>query len=174
LPFPTGYFDRALSMLVLHFVSDAQRAAAEMHRVVRPGGVGAACVWDLYGGMPTTRMFWDTVAAVEPAAHGRRATTLFQPMTQPGELKHAFTQAGFADITETLLTIRMDFANFDDYWYPLLTGQGNLEEYVANLPERTREQVQSGVRAAYLCDKPDGPRSFTGVAWAVRGVVPGG
>jgi ubiquinone/menaquinone biosynthesis C-methylase UbiE len=173
LPFPTGYFDRALSMLVLHFVSDAERAAAEMRRVVRPGGVGAACVWDLYGGMPTTRIFWNTVAAVEPAANERRAKTLLRPMTQPGELKDAFAKAGFVDITDTLLTIRMDFANFDDYWVPLMTGQGNLEEYVASMPERTSEQVQSGVRAAYLRNRSDGPRSFAGVALAIRGVVPG-
>ena len=174
LTFPTGYFDRALSMLVLHFVSDAERAAAEMRRVVRPGGIGAAAVWDLYGGMPTTRIFWDTVAALEPAAHERRAKTLLRPMTQPGELKDVFAKAGFVNITDTLLTICMDFANFDDYWNPLLTGQGTLEEFLASLPQRTREQIQSGVRAAYLCNKPDGPRSFAGVAWAVRGLVPGG
>ena len=174
LPFPSGYFDRALSMLVLHFVSDAERAAAEMCRVVRAGGVGAATVWNLYGGMPTTRLFWDTVAALEPTANDRRAKTLLRPMTQPGELKDAFTKAGFVDITEALLTIRMDFADFDDYWHPLMTGQGTLEKYVAGLPERIREQVQSSVRAAYLCNSPDGPRSFAGVAWAVRGVVPGG
>jgi len=42
LPFPDGQFDRALSMLVLHFVSDPQRAVAEMRRVVRANGTAAA------------------------------------------------------------------------------------------------------------------------------------
>ena len=35
LPFAEVQFDRALSMLVLHFVSDAHRAVAEMHRLAR-------------------------------------------------------------------------------------------------------------------------------------------
>ena len=93
-------------MLVLHFVSDAERAAAEMCRVVRPGGVCAATVWDLYGGMPTTSIFWDTVAALEPTANERRAKTLLRPMTQAGELRDAFAKAGFGGITDTILTIR--------------------------------------------------------------------
>ena len=55
-------------MLVLHFVSDAHQAVAEMLRVVRPGGIVAATVWDTFGGMPSQRIFWDTSAAIEPSA----------------------------------------------------------------------------------------------------------
>ena len=168
LPFPTGRFDRALSMLVLPVVSDPQCAVSEMRRVVRAGGVAAATVWDFYGGMPSRRIFWDTVAALDPEANDRRRKALCLPMMQPGELKDAFAKAGFVGITDTLLTIRMDYENFDDYWHPFMAAR----EYIASLPENTREQVQSRVQAAYLCNKPDGPRSFAGVAWAVRGVVP--
>lgn len=59
LQFPDKAFDRALSMLVLHFVTEPDRAIAEMLRVVRPGGTVAATVWDIFGGMPALRMFWD-------------------------------------------------------------------------------------------------------------------
>ena len=92
LPFPTGRFDRALSMLVLPVVSDPACAVAEMRRVVRQGGVAAATVWDFYGGMPSRRIFWDTVAALEPATDDRRRKALCLPMMQPGELKDAFAK----------------------------------------------------------------------------------
>jgi ubiquinone/menaquinone biosynthesis C-methylase UbiE len=49
LPFDEDQFDRALSMLVLHFVSDPHQAEREMLRVVRPGGIVAATVWDTLG-----------------------------------------------------------------------------------------------------------------------------
>lgn len=173
LPYADGQFDRALSLLVLHFVSEPHRAAAELFRVIRPGGVAAATVWDTYGGMPSQRIFWDTVAALEPSAVARRAGAVVRPMTQPGELAAAFRQAGFQDVTEALLPIRMDFANFDDYWTPLITGQGVLEAFLASLPEAVSTRLRDAVRAAYLCDRPDGPRSFASVAWAVRGIVPG-
>jgi SAM-dependent methyltransferase len=40
LPFPDGSFDRALSMLVLQFIPQPERAVREMRRVTRPGGKG--------------------------------------------------------------------------------------------------------------------------------------
>jgi ubiquinone/menaquinone biosynthesis C-methylase UbiE len=169
LPFAAGQFDRALSMLVLHFVADPQRAAAEMRRVVRPRGVAAAAVWDNYGGLPAHRLFWDTLSAIEPAAQPKRVA---RPTTQPGELRNIFADAGFIEITETMLTIRMDFAGFDDYWFPQVHGQGTTAELLARLPQHSQERVQSAVRAGYLDNRPDGPRSFASVAWAVRGVVP--
>lgn len=173
LPFADDSFDRALSLLVLHFVSDAQQAAHEMRRVVRPGGVVAVSVWDTYGGMPSQRMFWDTVTAIEPSADGRRAATMFRPATQPGDLPALLSRAGLTDVRETLLAIRMEFADFEDYWQPLLTAQGNLGQFVDGLAAPTRARVIEAVRAAYLSGRPDGRRSFASVAWAARGVVPG-
>jgi SAM-dependent methyltransferase len=113
--FEDQQFDRALSLLVLHFVSDPAKAISEMRRVVRPGGVVAATVWDTFGGMPSQRMFWDTFCAIESAAIERRPLALVRPLTRPGEPMSAFAQGGLEQISETSLTVRMDFDNFDNY-----------------------------------------------------------
>src|SRR3954470_13105059 len=81
LPFGEAQFDRALSLLVLHFVPEAERAVSEMRRVVRPGGTVAAAVWDLHGGMPNIRMVWDTIAALDQSASSLRDEALSRPMT---------------------------------------------------------------------------------------------
>jgi ubiquinone/menaquinone biosynthesis C-methylase UbiE len=172
LQFADGQFDRALSMLVLHFVPDADRAVSEMRRVVRPGGVAAATVWDNFGGQPGIRMFWDTLAAIEPPADSRRSAFLVRPTNRAHELANSFSKAGFADVTETELSIRMEFANFDDYWIPLMAGQGTQAAYLQSLPEETSQRIVTAVRNAYLAGQPDGPRSFVSVAWAARGTVP--
>lgn len=172
LPFRDHEFDRALSLLVLHFVSDAQKAIREMRRVVKPGGVVAASVWDNYGGMPAQRIFWDSFAAIEPLAVPRRATSTIRPMTRPGELAGAFADAGLVDVKETMLTIRMDFETFDDYWLPLLHGQGTLAQFISELPASASGTVKAKVLEAYLCGGADGPRSFASVAWAVRAKCP--
>jgi SAM-dependent methyltransferase len=172
LPFSENQFDRALSMLVLHFVSDPHRAVAEMSRVVRPGGIVAATVWDTFGGMPSQRMFWDTISAIAPGAVARRSAAVVRPMTFPGQMKRAFADAGLQQIAEATLAIRMEFTNFDDYWLPLISGQGTLAAFLSTLPESVPENVQAGVRQAYLCDLADGPRSFASIAWAVKGTVP--
>ena len=172
IPFGENQFDRALCMLVLHFVPTPERAVAEMLRVVRPGGTIAATVWDTFGGMPSQRMFWDTLTAIEPSALGMRGPALVKPMTSPGEMTRAFVAAGLEQVTDATLAIRMDFANFEDYWIPLINGQGTLAAFLSTLPETVQDRVQSAVRQAYLSGETDGPRSFASVAWAVKGIVP--
>src|SRR6185436_3829004 len=115
---PDRSFDRVLSLLMLHFVPKAEQAIAEMRRVARPGAVVGAAVWDSRGGLVANRMFFDTAAVLDPRANARRARNFTRPMTRPGELARAWTAAGFADVVQTSLTIRMDFARFDDYWTP--------------------------------------------------------
>lgn len=173
LPFEDNGFDRALSLLVLHFVPEAGRAVAEMARVVRPGGVVAAAVWDHYGGMSGMRMMWDTVVMIDPNAKAMRHRYAFQPMMRPGEMRSAFARNGLVDVEETSLTIRMDYSSFSDYWDPIASGEGPLGKYVAGLDEPTRNVVDAAVRDAYEAGEPDGPRSFASVAWACRGRVPG-
>lgn len=172
LPFEGSTFDRALALLVLHFVPEASKAVAEMRRVVRPGGVVAAAVWDHLGGMPGMRMMVDTVAALSEGGRQLRARYCFQPMMQPGEMKQTFVEQGLADVTETQLMVRMDYKNFDDYWAPIAAGEGPLGKYVAPLDAAERARTDAAVRDAYEAGQPDGPRSFANVAWACRGRVP--
>ena len=51
LPVEDAAFDAVASGLVLNFVPDQPKAAAEMRRAVRPGGTVAAYVWDYADGM---------------------------------------------------------------------------------------------------------------------------
>jgi ubiquinone/menaquinone biosynthesis C-methylase UbiE len=172
LPFEDGTFNRALALLVLHFVPEAGKAVAEMRRVVRPGGVVAAAVWDHLGGMPGMRMMVDTVAALSEAGRQLRGRYCFQPMMQPGEMKRTFVEQDLVDVTETQLMIRMDYQSFDDYWAPIAAGEGPLGNYVATLDAAERARTDAAVRDAYEAGRPDGPRSFANVAWACRGIVP--
>lgn len=172
LPFEDASFDRALALLVLHFVPETGKAVAEMRRVVRPGGVVAATVWDHLGGMPGMRMMVDTVAALSEGGRQLRRRYCFQPMMQPGEMKRTFLEQGLANVEESELMIRMDYRNFDDYWAPIAAGEGPLGKYIETLNAAERESTDKAVRDAYEAGRPDGPRSFANVAWAVRAVVP--
>lgn len=172
LPFEDGAFDRALALLVLHFVPEAGKAVAEMRRVVRSGGVVAAAVWDHFGGMPGMRMMVDTVAGLGEAGRQLRSRYCFQPMMQPGEMKRTFVEQGLVDVTETELMIRMDYQSFDDYWAPIAAGEGPLGKHVAMLDAAERARTDAAVRDAYEAGRPDGPRSFVSVAWACRAIAP--
>jgi SAM-dependent methyltransferase len=172
LAFPDRSFDRVLSLLVLHFVPQTERAIAELRRVARPGATVAAAVWDVRGGYVSNRMFYDTVATINDDGNKRRARNYTRPMTRPGELVAAWRAGGFTDLRDTTLTIRMEFTAFDDYWTPYVSGDGPGADYVATLDVAQRDRLRDLVRNAYLDGEPDGPRSYAATAWAVAGRVP--
>lgn len=171
MAFDDARFDAVLSMLMLHFVPRGAEAIAEMRRVAKPGAVVAAAVWDVRGGFVANRIFFDTAAALDPEAGVRRARNFTRPLTRPGELGRAWRDAGFRDVVEASLAIRMEFASFEDYWSPYTSGEGPGAEYVKSLDETGRTRLHDALRAAYLDGEPDGPRSYAALAWAVKGIA---
>ncbi|MBV8120630.1 MAG: class I SAM-dependent methyltransferase [Alphaproteobacteria bacterium] len=173
LRFADASFDCAVSMLVLPaVVPRPEQAVAEMRRVTRPGGVVCAAFWDSPGGAVANRMFWDTAAVLDEAAAAARDRTMGRAIYAPGALPRIWAEAGLREIDERSLAIRMDFADFEDYWSPYASGEGMLGDYVASLDPGRRDRLERHLRSAYLCGRPDGPRSFVAVALSCRGVVP--
>lgn len=173
LPFEADTFDAALSQLVLQFVGNPAAALTEMCRVVRPGGVVAASVWNSGGGMPHQRMFWDTAAMLDPEAARLRGKTFTRPMTRRHDLQLAFQAAGLEQVTEDAVTIWMEFADFDDFWAPIASGEGTLGKYVGALDAGGAERLADALRTAFESGAPDGPRAFACTAAVCRGIVPG-
>jgi SAM-dependent methyltransferase len=169
LDFPDGAFDRVMSQLVLQFIPNAARAAREMCRVARPGGVVAAAVWASGGGMVSQRMFMDTAAMLDPAAAALRAHTFTRPLTRPNELAALWRDVGLTDVRESTVTIWMEFPNFADYWSPIAAGEGTLGRYVSGLSDAMRATLEGHLRDAYVSGEADGARSFAATASVCRG-----
>jgi SAM-dependent methyltransferase len=164
LPFADRSFDAALSQLVLHFVADPAAAAAEMRRVLRPGGITAACVWDFHGGMRLIRHFWDAALTVDPGAPDEAASLHFG---RDGEIGELFTAAGFGDVTTGEIVVEATYDDFDDLWAGFTGGPGPAGAFTKSLP---------GDQQARLCDElrrrlGDPPGSFTlpARAWFATG-----
>jgi ubiquinone/menaquinone biosynthesis C-methylase UbiE len=172
LPFPDAAFDHVLSMLVLQFTADPLRVADEMRRVTRRGGTVAAATWDARGGFVAQRMILDTAAAFHPEGNARRAAACTRRMSRPGELADAWHRAGLTDVVQDMLTIRMDFVSFADFWSPNEGTEGPIADYVGTLDDATKTKLRRKVEQAYLDGEPDGPRSYAATAWAVKGTVP--
>jgi len=172
LPCDAGLFDKTLSLLVLHFVSQPEVSIQEMRRVTKSGGLTAAAVWDLRGGFVSQRIFYDTAAVLFPTAVTARAQQLTRPMSRPGELEQAWHRAGFRNVEASSISMRMQYQSFDDFWAPLMSGQGGAPAYVATLDDEARGKLRKVLQLAYLDGEPDGPRSHAAIAWVVKGRVP--
>jgi len=166
LPVTDGSVDAALASLVLNFVPEPQRAASEMARATRGGGVAAASVWDYEGGMGMLRTFWDTVARLDPHATGQGGETT--PLSRAGGLAALWDATGLTDTVEGELTMAMAFTSFEDYWEPFLLGTGPAGAHVARLSDAGRDAL----RADLLSRLGPGPFELTATARWVRGTVP--
>jgi ubiquinone/menaquinone biosynthesis C-methylase UbiE len=168
LPFAGRSFDVALAQLVLHFTLDAELAATEMRRVVRPGGRVAACVWDFEGGMQMLRAFWDAAVTVDPRAPDELLTMRFG---RAGELRALLSDAGLTDVREEELSVETRYADFEELWSTLLLGVGPAGAHLVALPAEQREALCTAYRDRL--GRPQGSFTLGSVARAAVGTVPG-
>jgi SAM-dependent methyltransferase len=166
IPLGGEEFDAAVSGLVLNFVPDPERAVAEMRRTVHPGGLVAAYVWDYADGMEFLREFWDAAQGLDPGAvqlhEGRRF-----PITGRNGVADVFAVSKLEAIEVTAITIRTPFADFEDFWSPLLGGQGPAASYVASLPDESRDRLRDELERR-LPREADGSIALSARAWATR------
>lgn len=164
LPWPAGYFDAALSSLVLGFMQDPDAGIREMARVVRPGGTVAACVWDLTaGGMAMLGTFWNAVRQIRPDEQGEA----MMPGTAEGDIAKRFVAAGLTDVSAGMLHATARYADFDDYWEPFTYGIGPSGGFLVSLPSDDQARVREMCRSSL----PDGSFTLAARAWCARGTV---
>ena len=172
LSYPDASFGQSLSMLVLHLIPEAETVAGEMRRVTRPGGLVAACTWDIGGGgLELVSSLWDEAVKLDPAAEELRAERTLK-YNRRGQLTELWEATGLENIEETGIELGMDFTSFDDYWLPFLQGVGPVGAYVKDLSPEVRDALREALWNRFLPGGEDGPFTLGARAWAVRGTVP--
>ncbi|MDM0114980.1 methyltransferase domain-containing protein [Variovorax sp. J22R133] len=162
-------FDVAVGGLMLNFVPQPALAAAEMARVVKPGGTVAAYVWDYAGRMQLMRHFWEAAVELNPGARELDEGSRF-PLCQPAALEQLLVDAGMDNVELRAIDIATPFSDFDDYWSPFLGGQGSAPTYVMSLNEGQRTMLRERLRQT-LPQRADGAIELSARAWAVRATV---
>lgn len=159
LPFATDSFDAALSSLVVHFMADPVAGLREMGRVVVPGGVVAATVWDFAGGRGPLSLFWRAVVELDAGAVTESALA----GAQQGHLVELADQAGLVDPVEEVLTVTSAYGSFEEWWEPYTLGVGPAGVHVAGLDEDARRILQRQCRSLL----PEAPFEIEASAWTL-------
>jgi SAM-dependent methyltransferase len=164
LPFAAGAFGAALSQLVLSFIRDPDRMMAELARIVRRGGVIAACTFEA-NGLVLVKTFWEAARRFDPAPPDDASL----PFRRMPELIALWQRAGLREVETGTVDVEATYADFADYWSPFGFGIGPAGEYLATRAEAERE----GIRRACLelLGHPQASFSLPARVLAIRGIV---
>jgi SAM-dependent methyltransferase len=166
LPWDDNTFDAALAQLVLHLIADPAAAVIEMSRVVRPGGVIAACIWDMSGAMQMLSTFWDAALALDPSAPAEATRTR---LGAPQDLQHLWSSLGISDVTVGSLDVEARYEHFDDFWLPFTLGVGPSGAYCTSLEPHGQAALRSECHRRL--GRPRSQFSLRARAWAAKGQV---
>ena len=165
LPFEDASFDRSLSQLVFSFVSDPAASAREMVRVTRPGGLVAACVWDMTGGMRMIHGYWAAARAVDASAPSEEERF----GGGAGQLAGLWRDIGLHDVVDGTLSVTTQYRDFDELWNSFQGAVGPVGVHAASLEGDLRDAVRDAFWENI--GSPEGPFTLVGTAWYTSGVV---
>jgi SAM-dependent methyltransferase len=166
LPWADASFEAVLSQLVISFLADADAGVGEMRRVLKPGGILAACTWDYAGEMQMLRTFWDAALALDGEAADEARVLAY---SEPGDLRRLWLRGRLRDVATSPLRVAVAYRGFDDYWDPFLTGTGPAGAYFVSLDPGRRAALREECRRRL--GRPAGAFTLTARAWAVRGTA---
>ena len=168
VPFEDDRFDMALAQLVLHFVEDPGAAGGELRRVVRPGGIVGACVWDFEVGMEMLRLFWDAALAANGDAPDEARMLRFG---REHEIGTWLVDTGLQRVVETTLEVTATYQGFGELWSGFMAGIGPAGAWCASRPSDEQEAIRQGLLERL--GSPTGPFTLSAMARSAHGEVPG-
>jgi ubiquinone/menaquinone biosynthesis C-methylase UbiE len=166
LPLPNASFDIAVCGLGLNYIPNPAQGLEEFCRVLRPGGTVAVYVWDYAHGARFLREFWDAARAIDDEAATYDQASRFPICTQEGLLR-LLKQAKLEGAIVHALEVVTRFTSFDDYWEPLLTGQGSAPNYLATRDKKIQAAIRERLRTVLPADS-QGAIKLPARAWAIR------
>ena len=144
----TGSFDAVVCVFGVFFAADMAAFAAEMWRLVRPGGSLAITTWGPDWSEPASSLFWGSVRELQPALF--RAFNPWDEITTAPALFDLLARAGVADAAvEATTGEHHELERADDFW-EIALGSGyraTVDALDDEQRQRLRERVVGELRS---------------------------
>jgi ubiquinone/menaquinone biosynthesis C-methylase UbiE len=166
LPFADNSFDAATMALVIAFLADPIKAARELARVVRPGGIVATYMWEFPDGF--------TLAPLAAAMKDLGLTPPQRPNVEASRrdaMRAIWKEGGFTGLETEVIRIRVSFSSFEDFWDSNTVPVGPSGKALSALSPSARDQLRALLRQR-LPIAADGSIAYGAFANAVKGLAP--
>ena len=169
---PDASYDVVLCREGLMFATDPAGAAAEIVRVLRPGGRAAIAVWGPRESNPWLGVLFDAAGA-----------QLGRPVPPPGipgpfslddsaRLADLLSEAGLVEVVVSELPVPLRAGSFEEWWTRTSALAGPLAKMLAALPEAALEALRVRVREAVSPYQTDAGLEFPGLTLLAAGRRP--
>jgi ubiquinone/menaquinone biosynthesis C-methylase UbiE len=143
-----GSYDVVVCREGLMLVPDPDRAAREIHRVLRPGGRVAVAVWGPREQNPWLGIVFDAVSAQLGTPVPRPGVPGPFSLGDAGRLAAVLQQAGLADVEVREVSTPYRAASVEEWWTRSAALAGPLAQRLAALPTPARQALLNSARAA--------------------------
>jgi len=142
LPFDADSFDAVTSRFCLMFLPEIPKAAAEIARVLKPGGWVAAAVWSGPEKNPSISISMAAIKQVielpmpDPTAPG-----IFR-LARPGDLAGVLQGAGLTDVAEQEFLAEWSYETAENYYTRLVEVAAPVQNLMAKLSDVQKQEVR--------------------------------
>jgi ubiquinone/menaquinone biosynthesis C-methylase UbiE len=167
LSFDKDTFDVAAMALVIAFLPDPSAAVAEMARVVRPGGLVAAYMWDIPGGGVPVHPIYLALESMGLMS-GRPPNSW---ASERDAMQRFWKEAGLETIETRVIRISTVYSDFEDFWDSNVVPIGPQGKLIASMSASAREELRLRLRD-HLPVSSNGRIVFQSFANSIKGRVP--
>jgi len=136
-------FDRAFCRFGLMLMPDADRALAEMHRVLTPGGRVAVAVWSAQQKVNTLGLVRRALMRYDAFTPPEGAPDFFR-FGKAGAIERALRSAGFRRVRSERMTVEWVFKGPADFWNSMKQGP-SLRRVLAKVSPEIRKAIRDEV-----------------------------
>ncbi len=145
LPLETGSVDAVISRFCLMFLPEIPKAAAEIARVLKPGGYVAAAVWSAPDRNPFIRIPMDVIKTITPLPPpDPEAPGIFR-LAKTGDLAGIFERAGLTPLADEEFTAEVSYATGEEFFCGLMDVAAPIQNLFTKLTKEQQTEAEQGI-----------------------------
>ncbi|MDP9132883.1 MAG: methyltransferase domain-containing protein [Nitrospirota bacterium] len=145
LPFEEASFDAVISRFCLMFLPEIPKAAAEMTRVLKPGGYAAAAVWASPEKNPYLRISLDVIKTITPLPPPDPESPGIFRLAKAGDLAGMLERAGLNLLSDDEFAAEVTFSTAEEFFRNLMDIAAPIQNLFSTLTPEQKTRAERGI-----------------------------
>ncbi|MCC2640506.1 MAG: putative Ubiquinone/menaquinone biosynthesis methyltransferase UbiE [Nitrospira sp.] len=145
LPFDDASFDAVISRFCLMFLPEISKAAADIARVLKPGGYVAAAVWASPDKNPYLRVTMDQIKTITPLPPPDPDAPGIFRLAKAGDLAGMLERAGLHVLSDDEFSAEVTFSTAEEFLRSVMDIAAPIQNLLSALTPEQKSQAERGI-----------------------------